>query len=1482
MKPLVRVNIPVTLCEGDFFNFRDSIITQPGDYFFQSIDGSCDTTYNINLIVTELNASITANDLIINCADNGYVTISGKGYIAGSGMSFRWLEMPDEEKTDVQIGQPGTYHFVLFAGQCTDTAKITITADNDIPIIDYSIQQIDCCHQFGKINITISNVTINNYSWLYEGNPITENSNQLTSDKPGNYTVIVTSTAGCEAIFNLILPIDTIKPEAAFTYSDITCTNPESTIKLNTNDELVMIQWVGLPDTGKTITVDKGGTYHVFYTAPNCCTSHDSITIKSFKDKPDITISGGNLDCLFKSANLDFTSNDVLISYQWTLPDNSLLKDKKITVSEPGIYYLDVINEHGCIHRDSIQVSEDQDPPDIFIPNFPEFIPCGTDSIRIGFSSADPIINVEWSGPGLFSSNEVNPYVKYPGTYYVTVTGRNHCIAFDSLIVLHDNTVPVVQINTDTINCVDKIVNLSLNYSGNYSFNWEDKFNNIYTGDQVNSLVSGIYSLTVTDNVNNCESYFLTEVPVDTLIKHKELFTSALLDCNNDFVKLYLGDYDKIESVKWYSSSFASFADTAKVDKPGMYYVDVFPENKCNYTDSIMVMTGEYITLYSDTLILTCKDSIQKLILPGVNPAYSFSWEGPSGYTSVSASPEISVPGDYSVTVSNGNCTESTTITVLEDKEIPVIAIEFDSIIDCNPGYATINGIILSGEISIFSWDGPGLFSTTSLVNFVDDAGDYVFKVEGKNGCTDSLVAKIKKSQNYPVLSVKGDTMTCLTALLPLEIQCTVNSQYSTLEWIYPDGSRSNKLKNIVDLPGKYYCIVKNELECETIDSVYVVIDTLKPLVYIPLPDTLTCYNESVSIDISTSPQNCTIGWTGPYGFSSDSAMISAYYGGDYVYKAKSDNGCISSDTVNVKVNRLRPYIFITGNNINGYNSKAKLEIKTTANLYTLVWEWPDGTESYEDSLRTLIDGVYKITVTDLENGCQSVDSIIITVDTIGPDIVTENYYLPCDSSLIKMHVYSNKAGTIFYWYGPDNFYSEGAIAYTNKSGVYYVFGEGTNGVISKDSVIVYSIHILPEFEALGNKITCSEDSVVIKAAGVHDDKSFIWKGPGNFESKERDPVISIPGVYKLVVTGNNNCIDSVSILVEVDTIKPLFSIYTNDSLVCENNKAKLKIQDQGSSNNPLSYIWNSSDGILDYGIYSSEVVVIGAGVYSVKVTDIINGCSSVDSIRLESKAYKLDSIGISLKHPTCYGFSDGYISIDTVYGGIGPYQFSTDNYYFSNIKNFNSKKAGSYRIYAKDKNGCRVDTSILLPDGADIQVKLITEKEEIFIGNSVGIDALINAPNGIREIIWEPKDRIKLNPDSLNIEFNPLESSYVSLEVIDSNGCRGDDDVWIRVLSKPDIYVPDIFTPDGDGVNDYYFIKIRSGVKSIREFKIFDRWGELLYSKSNVRLNVPVDGWDGKYNGKVVNNGVYICYIYLELENGKEEKFYSDLTLLK
>ncbi|MGE5356145.1 MAG: gliding motility-associated C-terminal domain-containing protein [Deltaproteobacteria bacterium] len=1482
IEPQNTISIPVFLCKGDTFVFQDSIISDPGTYFFNSYYGNCDSTYFINVQIVDLNAGILAPDTVLSCNDNGFVKISGSGYVSGAGMSFKWLEFPELTDTAIYIVQPGNYHFVLYQYGCSDTASIKIIAENDIPSVTYTVQQIDCCHLFGEIRINVTNVPVGSYQWTYEGSNLGINSNSISTNNAGIYNVKVISISGCESNIAIHLPVDTIKPALEFEYNDLTCFMPETTVKLNTSSSLTNILWIETGQTEKDILISDPGIYHVAVTGANCCSALDSVEIKGFKTKPSVAISGANLDCLLKYADLEYSSPDSLISVKWTTPENLFLEGKKIRVEKPGMYYIDIENVYGCTNRDSFEVKQDEDPPDIFIPDFPLFLSCTVDSVRLDFTSADPIIKVEWNGPGIVASNEIFPYAKYEGTYYVMVTGRNHCVAYDSIKVLNDNTVPVIQIYSDTIDCIDKTVNLSVGYSGNYAFEWQDEFNNIYTGPTVTSYIPGFYNLTVRDLSNGCENHFLTEVTVDTLPLRKQLITSSLLDCNHDQVKVYLSDYNGIESVKWYNTSLSFFYDTLKVVLPGKYYVDIIPENKCVYTDSVVVMEGEYINIEPDTFLLTCLNPGQKVVLPGVNPAYSFSWTGPNSFVSASSEPVLTIPGEYYVTVTNGNCTESSVITIYENKTKPFIDVKYDSIIDCK-GYAEIEGLTLSGQDVLFSWEGPSFFTTTNIKNFVYHPGKYVFKVwDTKNGCEDSIAINIVLSQDYPVVSVSGDEMTCKTGIHPLIIECQVSNDYSSIKWIYPDGNSSTSLVNTVNIPGQYICIVENSLGCITRDTAYIVIDTLSPAVNIFPPDTLTCIVDSVQIMVSANPASSSFNWTGPYGFYSHTNSIFVLNGGEYQAIVTSQNGCTSKVSVSVPVNRLKPYIFIKGQDINGKNSKSKLEITTTATEHITRWEWPDGKITFEDSLRTILPGMYMVTVTDLSNGCKTVDSIMINIDSIAPDIVVEDYYLPCDTNLIKMHVYSNKPGTIFYWFGPEGFYTEGPTAYTNKSGKYYIFAEGTNGIISKDSLMVFNTPLLPEFEAFGNKITCEMKAVHLKATGVHDDKRFVWTGPVGFSSLEREPLVTIPGIYTLHVVGKNNCEDSMAVTVDVDTLKPEFTLMTRDSLVCDNNRARLEVIESGNSNRLYTYKWDTDNGIIDYGIYSPDPVVIGQGTYKITVTDLQNGCFSSDSILINSLAYDLDSVIISLQYPSCFGYSDGIISIDTVFGGTGPYTFSTDNYYFSNFSNFNSKKAGFYKLFVKDKNGCRLDTTVLMVDGGDVQVSIGTANEEIYIGNSAIINAYINAPNGIRSINWKPDGLIEILDDSLKINFTPDNSSLVSVEVIDSNGCKGYDDLWIRVLTDPDIYIPDIFTPDGDGVNDYFYFKSRSGVKSVIEFKIFDRWGELLYSKDNPRLNVPVDGWDGKYNGFVVNNGVYVFYLKIELQNGKIETFYTDLTLIK
>jgi gliding motility-associated-like protein len=1476
----IIANIPVSICEGEKFSFQGNDIDKAGIYYFKSFNNSCDTTYFLNVSTVELNPLIIAPDTVLNCQDNGYVRLTGSGFTPGIGMSFMWLEYPGEDNLEIAVGQPGIYHFILNAGKCSDTASIVITADNDIPIVDYDVQQIDCCHKSGKISLNVTNVAVSDYVWEYNGSVLPDNTSQILSANAGNYTVTVISGSGCEAVLVVDLPVDTLKPEVTFDYNDLTCIQSSSEITLSTSSDLISVNWIETGETGNEITVDVADIYHVAFTASNCCSSIDSVEIKNFKDKPDIEITGNSLDCLYETADLSFLSADSIVFYKWTTPDNIELYTKTINVSQPGNYILDIINKYGCENVDSFNLTQDVVLPDIFIPDVPLLLSCGIDSVQLSFVTTSDILMVEWTGPGNWKSNEIKPFVKFKGTYYLKLTGVNHCTASDSVIVLHDNTIPQIIIKTDTISCTDKEINISIDYSGNYSFDWLDPENNKLSGPIINSSISGFYRLTVTDIDNNCESQFLIEAPVDTTPVSVSLHASSLLDCNNETVYLYLSDYSRVKSIRWYNSSFESYSDTASVIYPGKYYVDINPDNDCSLTDSIIVISGDYIDLTPDTLVLTCASPVQTIILPGVNPNYIFSWKGPDTITSDSSAPVFSIPGDYSVTVTNGNCTESTIITLIEDKTIPEIRIEYDSIIECDPDYAVITGIILSDNISGFTWEGPSFFTTKNLTNFVYNEGTYKFTVVGNNGCEDSLFAIIRLSQNYPSITLTGDTLTCNSSIHPLIIECKVDGSYTSLTWRGPDNEIYEQAKNIVYREGKYICEVMNDLGCKTVDSVYVVIDTLKPLAFFNKIDTLTCLNDTIDISMTVSSLNSTVKWLGPYGFNSISEDIKVDQGGNYYVQVLGENGCIFIDSVFVPVNRLKPYIFLSGQNITGNNSKVKIEMKTSADNWDLVWQWPDGSFSYEDSLRTILAGIYRITVTDTDNGCSNTDSILVSIDTMPPDIVTENYYLPCDSSKIKMHVYSNRIGTIFYWFGPDNFYSVGSTAFTNVPGKYYIFAEGTNGIINKDSIEVFDIPILPEFEAFGNEITCRDLKVPVIATGILDDESFYWEGPGGFNSDLREPVVSVPGFYTLFVKGKNGCEDSLTVEVKVDTIKPEFTIFYSDSLVCENNKTTLHADDE-SDDRIFSYLWQTYDGTIDYGKYSSDPVVIGKGTYHVKVTDIKNGCSAIDSIIVTSSAYELDSIRFTVIEPSCYGYSDGSISIDSVFGGTGPYKYSTDNFYFSNIDLFNSKKAGSYRFYVKDKNGCKTDSLLLVGDGGDVQVSLGTDKEEIYSGSGVRIEAIVYAQNGIRTLNWDPKG-LFTDKDSLSATIFPKESTLISLEVIDSNGCKSDDAIWINVLSKPDVYVPNIFTPDGDGNNDYFYIKTNNGVRSVREFKIFDRWGELLYQKNNLRLNVPVDGWDGKFNGSVVQNGVYVCYCRLELENGLFESFYTDLTLIK
>ena len=97
-----------------------------------------------------------------------------------------------------------------------------------------------------------------------------------------------------------------------------------------------------------------------------------------------------------------------------------------------------------------------------------------------------------------------------------------------------------------------------------------------------------------------------------------------------------------------------------------------------------------------------------------------------------------------------------------------------------------------------------------------------------------------------------------------------------------------------------------------------------------------------------------------------------------------------------------------------------------------------------------------------------------------------------------------------------------------------------------------------------------------------------------------------------------------------------------------------------------------------------------------------------------------------------------------------------------------------------------------------------------------------------------------------------------------------------------PIYFLPNVFTPDGDGVNDNLVIFGGSDVRLIRSFSVFDRWGSTLYAANNFVPNATQMGWDGTYRGKNVNPGVYVYLVEVEFVDGRVEVVSGDLLIVK
>jgi len=123
--------------------------------------------------------------------------------------------------------------------------------------------------------------------------------------------------------------------------------------------------------------------------------------------------------------------------------------------------------------------------------------------------------------------------------------------------------------------------------------------------------------------------------------------------------------------------------------------------------------------------------------------------------------------------------------------------------------------------------------------------------------------------------------------------------------------------------------------------------------------------------------------------------------------------------------------------------------------------------------------------------------------------------------------------------------------------------------------------------------------------------------------------------------------------------------------------------------------------------------------------------------------------------------------------------------------------------------------------------------------------------------------------------------SQYFEVRVVDSLGCYGEDRIQVIVEKPRKVFVPTGFSPNGDLSNDILQVHGQSSAR-VLEFRVFDRWGELLYEATDFQINDTTTGWDGNFRGKAMDPGVYVWVLQVQYMDGAKETFKGNTTLVR
>lgn len=777
--------------------------------------------------------------------------------------------------------------------------------------------------------------------------------------------------------------------------------------------------------------------------------------------------------------------------------------------------------------------------------------------------------------------------------------------------------------------------------------------------------------------------------------------------------------------------------------------------------------------------------------------------------------------------------------------------------------------------VNTYSWTGPGLTGPTNASVAVATAAGVYSCTISKTVCpVASTVVTVSVTSTgasiNPTLSVTN-TITCANPTA--QISALPGPAGYTYTWtgsgIVSGGSTATVT---VNQGGTYTVAVANATNtCQGTQTVSVATNTTPPTVSVTPSNTTICSGQSTGITASGA-----VSYLWSTAANTASISVTPASTSNYTVAGMAANGCTNIAVASVSVIPLPNPV---ANNNGPLCAGSNLLFNVTASA-TYSWSGPATFGSAVQSpsianVTTAASGIYTVTV--MVGICTGSTTTSVTINPLPTPIATNNGPV-CEGVGLN---FNGSGGVVYNWSGPASFVSNSQtpgilVPSVTNSGVYTLTVVDANGCTNFTTTTAV-VNPLPAISITGATV-CANTPINLTSSGG---TIYNWTGPAGFTSSAQNPVIpsanpNMAGVYSLTVTDVNNCSSSTSTAVVVNPIpNPTAS---NNAPVCEGFPFSL------SATGGINYQWSGPNGFSSTG---QNVVINSAstnmtGAYTVTAVDNI-GCSATAITNVIINPLPQPGI-VSDKNngcvPLCVNFTCSNASsfpnvLWSVNGGNGASGSTYQNC-------FNT--SGTYTVNATvtDLNGCKNTTSYLI-DAYPVPVAdfiFAPIKPIINIDDVHFTDATHSA--SVTSWSWYFYGTATHTSQQQNpVFYYPDAGTYpVTLVVKSDHGCIDTITKVIVVGEDFGIYVPNAFTPNGDGINDIFQPK-GFGIKDY-ELDIFDRWGERIYN-----TKVFEAGWDGKHHrgldyGTFCKDDIYTWKIKVVNVFGEVKYYTGHVTLIK